>query len=81
MGQQQLIKGVMAMKTFYRTYLPDFINYNGKKYIYFGSKNLNKKPDKAIIVKVLSRNLRGKTDLHGLPYKPTEWYFIPESTN
>lgn len=26
-------------------------------------------------VKVLGLNLRGKTDLHGQPYKPTKWIF------
>lgn len=30
---------------------------------------------KLIRVEVLSRNLKGKTDLHGNPYKPTEWIF------
>lgn len=27
-------------------------------------------------VDVLSKNLRGKTDLYGLPYQPTKWIFI-----
>lgn len=29
-------------------------------------------------VKVLARNLRGKTDLHGNPYQPTEWLFVED---
>ena len=29
-------------------------------------------------VKVLSRNLKGKTDLHGNPYQPTEWLFVED---
>ena len=27
-------------------------------------------------VEVLSRNLRGKLDLHRQPYKPTKWIFV-----
>lgn len=27
-------------------------------------------------VEVLSRNLRGKHDLHGQPYRPTQWVFV-----
>jgi hypothetical protein len=27
-------------------------------------------------VEVLSRNLRGKLDLHRKPYKPTKWIFV-----
>ncbi len=27
-------------------------------------------------LEVLASNLRGKTDLHGQPYKPTKWFFV-----
>ena len=27
-------------------------------------------------IKVLARNLRGKSDLHGKPYQPTVWLFV-----
>lgn len=36
---------------------------------------LKKQGRKAVLVKVLHRNLRGKLDLHNKPYKPTEWLF------
>jgi hypothetical protein len=26
-------------------------------------------------IKVFSRNLKGKEDIHGKPYKPTEWLY------
>jgi len=29
----------------------------------------------AVIVKVLPRNLKGKTDLYNQPYQPTEWIY------
>jgi hypothetical protein len=61
------------MKTFNRTFLPDLIKYNGKDYIFNGKA----KTDKSIRVLVLSRNLRGKTDLHGKPYQPHEFFFEP----
>lgn len=32
-----------------------------------------------ILVNVLSKNLRGKTDLHGNNYKPSRWIFTPQS--
>ena len=54
------------MKTFNRTYLPDEIKYNGKTYRKYADKN-----EDFVTVKVLQSILKGKTDLHGQPYKPT----------
>lgn len=48
------------------------------KSIYIQQKRAKEQGLKTRIVKVLSRNLRGRTDLHGLPYKPTEWLFIEQ---
>lgn len=61
------------MKAFNKTFLPLQIKYNGQIYTY------NKDGAKKILVKVLSRNLRGRTDLWGNPYKPTEHVYT--STN
>ena len=36
---------------------------------------LRKEGRKAVLVNVMSKNLRGKTDLHGKPYQPTKWIF------
>lgn len=79
------------MKTFSRTYLPETIKYNGIDYqpngqlsATFGSihfslskllEALKKGGQKAVLVKVLSKNLKGKTDLYGKPYQPTLWIF------
>jgi len=79
------------MKQFTRTYLPEEIKYNGNTYkcnaAISGSMNANytspnaialtlkKEGRKAVLVNVLSRNLKGKTDLHGRPYQPTKHIF------
>ena len=74
------------MKTFNKTYLPEFINYNGLKYTLeqsctnergakYDLMDLNCKGKKVIQCNVLSKNLKGKTDLWGRPYKPTIWLF------
>lgn len=60
------------MKTINRSYLPEFIKYNGKKYIY------GEQTDKSIKVLVLSTALRKKTNICGNYYKPTVHYFNPE---
>ena len=60
------------MKVFYRTSLPDLINYNGKTYVYSVEKMID-----SIQVNVLSRNLKCKTDLYGREYSPTKHYFKP----
>lgn len=74
------------MKTFKKTYLPEFIDYNGYRY----TKNTDatdafqespwcslEKWDglKPILVEVLARELRGKRNLHGKEYQPTRWVF------
>lgn len=79
------------MKTFNKTYLPDEVNYNGqifyKNAAISGAMNANntslntiaatlkKEGLKAVCVKVLHRNLKGRTDLHGRPYQPTAHIF------
>lgn len=79
------------MKTFNKTSLVERINYNGLTYTpnahisaTFAAnrrslpnilKDLNKGGRKAILVQVLSRNLRGKTDIHGNLYQPTSWIY------
>lgn len=65
------------MKTFNRTYLPEQIKYNGKIYKVCGNPTLTRPEKNFIKVLVLSRNLKGRTDLYGNLYKPTEWYFKP----
>lgn len=59
------------MKTFKKTYLPEVVKYSGKNY------ERGEKTDKSIKVEVLSRNLRGRTDLFGREYTPTVWFFNP----
>ena len=39
---------------------------------------LKTKNKHGILVNVLSRNLRGKRDLHQQPYKPSRWIFVAE---
>ena len=79
------------MKQYSRTHLPDFIEYNGETYkvnieisgamrdnnTSFNTiaATLRKEGRKAVLVNVMSKNLRGKTDLHGKPYQPTKWIF------
>lgn len=79
------------MKTFNKTFLPEEIIYNGDKYVLnsqiSSAMNLNrtnpktivetlKKQDrKAVLVQVLSNKLKGKSDLYGNTYKPTQWIF------
>lgn len=76
------------MKTFNRTSLPESITYNGKVYKvdieassaimgknWFSLDTLGLVNKNCICVNVLSKNLKGKTDLFGQPYKPTTWIF------
>jgi len=79
------------MKIYSRKYLPESITYNNETYkmnaAISGAMNANNTPvntivatlkregRKAILVQVLSSNLKGRTDLHGNPYKPTKWIF------
>lgn len=79
------------MKTFNKTDLPDEIEYNGKKFtlnkeiswardrndtdLKIIQNTLKLEKRQAILVKVLSKNLRHKLDIHNKPYQPTEWIF------
>ena len=79
------------MKTFNKTDLPISINYNGKIYnrnsdisftmndnepnINAINAQLKKEKRLGVMVCVLSKNLKGKPDIHGKPYKPTKWIF------
>ena len=79
------------MKHFNKTYLVDSINYNGENYYCNAamsgamsanntkpslvSQVLKKEGRKGVLVNVLSKELKGKTDLHGQPYKPTKWIY------
>ena len=79
------------MKTFNKTYLPEVIEYAGATYKVNGAISgamkenntslstiaitLKKEGRKAVLVRVLSKSLRGKTDLHGKPYQPTKWIY------
>lgn len=74
------------MKTFNSVYLPDAIQYNGASYkanaaitsamianntsLKIIENTLKKEGRKMVVVNVLSKNLKGKTDLHGKPYQP-----------
>jgi hypothetical protein len=74
------------MKQFSRTYLPDEMKYNGETYkaaagitsamianntsLKIIENTLKKEGRKMVVVNVLSKNLKGKTDLHGKPYQP-----------
>lgn len=74
-------QNLRLMKKFSRCNLPDSIMYNGKKYLYLCGKHENKDMyagKKCVQVNVLSRILRGRTDLHGRLYKPSEFIFICE---
>jgi hypothetical protein len=79
------------MKTFNRTSLPMTIKYNKRIYTRNDTESsllmqgiclksyidiLKYAGNKVILCNVLNRNLKSKTDLHGQPYKPTQWIFI-----
>jgi hypothetical protein len=77
------------MKTILKTSLPDFVNYNGRRYtraVTLDKEFLIAHPETCrialesmgkvvIMVKVLARNLRGKNDLGGKPYQPSQFLF------
>jgi len=61
------------MKVFERSNLPESITYNGRVYSKYAPINLRQ-----ICVKVLSRKLKNKADLHGNLYKPSVHIFNAE---
>ena len=79
------------MKTFKRTSLPDSVTVNGSELklnaaISTGmqlngthpnkiAKSLRKEGRKCAMVLVMSKNLKGRTDLYGNEYKPTQHIF------
>lgn len=79
------------MKTYRKTYLPDSITYQGKELKHNASmsgamiangtkpnviaKILRQTGRIGVLVLVLSKNLKGRTDLHGKPYEPTQHIF------
>lgn len=70
------------MKTFTRENLPEQIKYNNKVYQFnaelSGKYAMDKStllPFDAIKVTVLNRRLRGKTDLYGKDYIPSDFIF------
>lgn len=79
------------MKTFKKDHLPESITYNGKIFKYnahvSGAMNANgtmpnsierelkKQERSSVLVLVLSKNLKGRTDLHGNPYQPSKHIF------
>lgn len=83
------------MKSFSKTYLPQTIEYNGElysRYISCGDintltqleskvKDLKLTGCKVVMCNVLSKNLRGRLDLHNKPYKPTQWIFVTNICN
>lgn len=82
------------MKQFSRTYLPDEMKYNGETYkanaaitgamianntsLKTIEGTLKKEGRKMVVVNVLSKNLKGKTNLWGQPYKPQPHIFTTE---
>lgn len=79
------------MKTYNKISLPDSILYKGETYTInieiSAVKTLSNTPVKAvndalkstgkkgILVKCMHKSLKGKTDFHGNPYKPSEWIY------
>ena len=72
------------MQTYNKTFLPDSIingvieykpNANLTARMQQGEQIPKDELKNCIQVNVLSNNLKGKTDLHGRPYKPTKWIF------
>jgi len=69
------------MKVFHKTHLPDAVIYNKNTYLLNTKKTVSlmlfkmAPKGKYVIVEVLSKNLKGKTDLHGRLYSPTRHVF------
>ncbi len=65
-----------------KTYLPEKIELRGKTYLpvmgdsaLLNLGRIRMLNDDYVIVNVLPRSLKGKTDLHGNLYQPTQWLF------
>lgn len=65
-----------------KDHLPDVVEHKGKEYKMVSSMSAMKAsgqpvemPKSYVIVEVMNKRLRGKTDLHGKPYKPSQWVF------
>lgn len=78
------------MKQFNRTSKPDAIKYGKKEYTYFSGTTLIRHIVEAyckshnlkmVQVNVLSRRLKGVTDLHGNPYKPSAFIYTHPATS
>jgi len=79
------------MKQYNKTYLPDEITFNGESYKANGristavmlnntslktvQNTLKMEGRKMIVVNVMSKSLKGKSDLYGHPYKPNKHIF------
>lgn len=70
------------------THLPDMLTVGRKLIRYkldmdathmYRHKTLIDIRGRYVLLRVLSRNLRGKTDLHGRPYTPNEWIYTRQS--
>jgi len=73
-----------------RTHLPNSIRLSTGETLtpYIGALSRNKVIEyckkekiKYRLIEVLGRNLRDRTDLHGRPYKATEWIFTAGNIN
>lgn len=83
------------MKTIHRASLPQSpIHYNGREYhlehipfnvsikqplLFDHLQTFEKQGRKILKVMVLSRRLKGATDLHGKPYQPNAHYFVTKT--
>lgn len=72
----------MKMKVFNKSYLPTEISYNGKEFVcdftqsaLIHSEQEAKRKGVKVIVNILSNSLKGRTDLHGNPYKASVFIF------
>ncbi len=66
------------MKTIKRFSFESKILHNGKIYYWNPTTSAQGKSDPqrdVLTVEVYNRKLRGKTDLHGQPYKPSKFYY------
>lgn len=69
------------MKTINRASLPDVIKYSGKEWVLDAENSarhsMRQLTDLKPYIKVcvMSRRLKNRHDLHGQPYRPTEWLF------